>query len=162
MSTIIAISDAIVAQIVTGNTAGWFPMPIGTVERRWAPDLEIADVANLRVSVVPRVETRTKFSRIGDDFTATVDIGLMRHLPATVNSKTDTAAIDAYATMAQAIGGILARDQLPGLPDVRLVNITHEPLIDQQRLVMNRAIFSVISTSWRYLANARVPLPAVP
>jgi len=162
MSTIIAIADAIVAQIVTGNNAGWFPMPIDTVERRWAPDLEIADVANLRVSVIPRIETRTKFTRIGDDFTATVDLGLMRHLPSTVDIKADTAAIDAYAVMAQTIGGILARDQLPGLTNVRLVNITHELLIDQQRLVQNRAIFSLISTSWRYLADARVPLPAVP
>lgn len=162
MSTILAISDAIVAQIVTGNNAGWFPMPIDTIERRWAPDLQISDVTNLRVSVIPRVEARTKFTRIGDDFTATVDIALMRHLPSTVDIQADTAAIDAYATMAQTIGGILARDQLPGLTDVRLVNITHEPLIDQQRLVANRAIFSVISTSWRYLADARVPLPAVP
>jgi hypothetical protein len=162
MSTILAIADAIVAQIVTGNTAGWFPMPIDTVERRWAPDLQISDVTNLRISVIPRVEARTKFSRIGDDFTATVDLALMRHLPATVNSKTDNAAIDAYATMAQTIGSILARDQLPGLTGVRLVSITHDPLIDQERLVANRAIFSFISTSWRYLADARVPLPAVP
>lgn len=162
MSTIIAISDAIVAQIVTGNTAGWFPMPIDTVERRWAPDLQISDVVNLRVSVIPRTEVRSKFTRISDDFTATVDIALMRHLPETVDSTSDNAAIDAYALMAQSIGGILARDQLPGLTDVRLVGITHEPLIDQQRLVQNRAIFSVISTSWRYLADARVPLPAAP
>jgi hypothetical protein len=158
MSSIIAISDALVALLTTGNGAGWFPMPIDTIERRWAPDFEIHQVASLRCSVVPRTETRTRFTRIGDDFSPIIDIGLMRHLPATANTSTD---VDPYAVMAQTVADIIARDQLP-VAGVKLSTVALEPIIDQERLMSNRCVFSLISTTWRYIADARVPLPAVP
>lgn len=160
MSSIIAIADAIVALLITGNNAAWFPMPVETIERRWAPDLEIADVASLRISVVPRLESRTRVTRDTDALGPTVDIALMQHLPQSTDSRTNQ--VDVYATMAQAVADIIVRDQLPALPDVRLVGLVHDPLIDQARLVANRCIFSVISTTWRYQAVARQPLPGAP
>jgi hypothetical protein len=160
MSSILAIADALVALLVTGNNAGWFPLPIGNIDRRWAPDWQISDVANLRCSVIPRTETRTRLTRIGDDFTPVIDIALMRHLPQSAGL--ETTAVDAYAEMAQSVADIIARDQLTAVPTARLVSVTLEPIIDQERLVNHRCVFSVISTSWRYVRDARVPLPAVP
>lgn len=158
--SIIAIADAIVALLITGNNAGWFPMPVDTIERRWAPDLQIHDVESLRIVVIPQTEARSRMSRDSDSLAPTVDIALMRHLPQSTDSQTND--IDPYATMAQTIGGILVRDQLPGLPDVRLTDLVHDPLIDSTRLVANRCIFSLISTTWRYQAIARQPLPVTP
>lgn len=153
--SIFAIRDALVQLLATANTAHAFPMTIGQIDARWAPTWQLSDIAALRVGVIARTETRTRLTRSGDDLGPTVDVALMHHLPATVDIDS-TAALDGYATMAQALAEVIAGSPLPGLPDVRLASLVHEPLIDADKLVQHRCIFSLITTTWRYLAAVRV------
>ncbi|HAT09767.1 MAG TPA: hypothetical protein DCS97_04085 [Planctomycetes bacterium] len=164
MSSTIAIADAIVALMITGSDAGWFPLPIGLVERRWAPDWQISDVATTRIGVIARSRERDRMSRLADVLTVTVDVAIMRHLPATATPDPGDAAsgVDSYVALAESVHDILAKGILPDEPTARLISLRHEPLVDDTRLVGNRIFFSVLTTTWRYQADARTPLPVIP
>lgn len=162
MSGIIDIATAIAALLTTGKNAGWFSAypTIGTIERRWSvEDLEIADVASLRISVVPvSQETREKISRIRDTLDPVVSIGLMARLPAAFDIKEPT-DLDPYVGLGVRVAEIIVTGTLPSpAADAKLIGIEHT-LVDRARLVQSRCFFSVINTTWRVAQDARVALP---
>lgn len=165
MSGIIDIATALTALLTTGKTAGWFAgLPtIGTIERRWAPDWEIADVASLRIGVIPQAQDlREKITRVRDTIDPVVTIALVRHLQNPDNLST-AATVDPYANLAIRIGEIIATGTLPApAAAAKLISLRHEPLVDQERLLSMRSFYSIITTTWRITQDARVPLPAVP
>jgi hypothetical protein len=146
-STIITIADAIVARI----TAAEMPMPITTVERRWDADVEMADVANIRVIVVPSaLEDRTRLDRIRDVVNPVIMIAVMHKLDDLAK-----ATVDAHADLAMAIATNLAGAPLANAADAKLISLRHDPLVNRTYLTTLRTFFSVILTTWQVAEEVR-------
>jgi len=77
MSTILTIADAVVARLNDGS----INLPL-SAERRYQPAFDLADLAALKVSVVPRSMTISNATRTDGYFDCAIDIGVQKKIAA--------------------------------------------------------------------------------
>jgi hypothetical protein len=140
MSTIAAIADAVVAHI----NAGTFSQPVSAV-RMYQPAFTLEDLADLRVSVVPRTTAIAAASRDSSVFECVVDVGVQKKLPADGAD----AAIDALLDLVEEITDHLRLKRLPGAPEAAWAGIAHEPVVSGESLEQHRVFTSVLSVTYR-------------
>ncbi|HMN39622.1 MAG TPA: hypothetical protein PKE29_02180 [Phycisphaerales bacterium] len=140
MSTIAAIADAVAAHI----NAGTFSQPVNAA-RMYQPAFTLEDLAELRVSVVPRTVGISAASRDSSVFECVIDVGVQKKLPA------DGAdgEIDALLDLVEEITDHLRLKRLPDAPEAAWAGIAHEPVVSSESLEQHRVFTSVLSVTYR-------------
>lgn len=140
MSTIAAIADAVAAHI----NAGTFSQPV-SAERMYQPAFTLEDLADLRVSVVPRTVGIAAATRASSLFECVVDVGVQKKLPA----EGADAEIDALLDFVEEITDHLRLSRLPDAPEAAWAGIAHEPVVSSESLEQHRVFTSVLSVTYR-------------
>lgn len=140
MSTIAAIADAVAAHI----NAGTFSQPVSAV-RMYQPAFTLEDLAELRVSVVPRTVGIAAASRDSSTFECVVDVGVQKKLPA----EDEQAAIDGLLDLVEELTDHLRLKRLPDATDAAWAGIAHEPVVSSESLEQHRVFTSVLSVTYR-------------
>jgi len=125
VSTIAAIADAVAAHI----NAGTFSQPV-SAERMYQPAFTLEDLADLRVSVVPRTVGIAAATRDSSLFECVVDVGVQKKLPA----EGADAEIDALLDLVEEITDYLRLKRLPDAPEAAWAGIAHEPVVSSESL----------------------------
>lgn len=137
MSTLVAIADAVTASL----NAGSFGTPF-TAERLYQPAFELADLADLKVSVVPKDVTIATASRDGSYFDCAVDIGIQKKIA-------DDAEIDGLVDLAEEIADHLRMKRLDDAPEAVWLSIEHEPVVAAEHLERQRTLTSILTVTYR-------------
>lgn len=137
MSTLVAIADAVTASL----NAGSFGTPF-TAERLYQPAFELADLADLKVSVVPKGVTIATASRDGSYFDCAVDVGIQKKVA-------DDAEIDGLVDLAEEIADHLRMKRLDGFPEAMWLSVEHEPVVAAEHLEQQRALTSILTVTYR-------------
>jgi len=140
MSTIAAIADAVAAHI----NAGTFSQPV-SAERMYQPAFTLENLADLRVSVVPRTVGIAASSRDSSLFECVVDVGVQKKLPAAG----EDAEIDALLDLVEEITDHLRFKRLPDAAEAAWAGIAHEPVVSSESLEQHRVFTSVLSVTYR-------------
>jgi len=137
MSTLVAIADAVAASL----NAASFGQPF-TAERLYQPAFELADLAELKVSVVPKGVTIATASRDGSYFDCAVDVGIQKKIA-------DDAEIDGLVDLAEEIADHLRMKRLDAFPQAVWLSIEHEPVVASEHLEQQRALTSILTVTYR-------------
>ena len=140
MSTIAAIADAVAAHI----NAGTFSQPVIAV-RMYQPAFTLEDLAELRVSVVPRTVGIAAASRDSSTFECVIDVGVQKKLP----TEGEQAEIDGLLDLVEAIADHVRLKRLPDAPEAAWAGIAHEPVVSTESLEQHRVFTSVLSITYR-------------
>lgn len=140
MSTVAAIADAVAAHI----NAGTFSQPVNAA-RMFQPAFTLEDLAELRVSVVPRTVDIAAASRDSSVFECVVDVGVQKKLPA----EGADSEIDALLDLVEEITDHLRLKRLPNAPEAAWAGIAHEPVVSSESLEQHRVFTSVLSVTYR-------------
>ncbi len=137
MSTILDIADAVTASL----NGGPFD-PILGAERRYQPTFELPDLADLKVSVVPKSVEVTNATRESGYFDCAIDIGVQKKIA-------DEAEIDALVNLVEQIADHLRQKRLDSFPDAAFVSIANEPVFAPEHLDQQRVFTSVLTVTYR-------------
>lgn len=137
MSTILDIADAVVASL----NAGTFAQPV-QAERRYQPTFELPDLAELKVSVVPKAVTITNATRTDGYFDCAVDVGVQKKIA-------DDAEIDAMVNLVEELADHLRQKRLDDAPEAGFVSIANEPVFAPEHLDTQRVFTSVLTVTYR-------------
>ena len=138
MATILAIADAVVAQINGGPF-----VPSLAAERHYQPKFDLEQMTTLHVSVVPRGVASRNLDRNRNAFDYDIDVA--------VQQKTDMspASLDALMNLVEGIADLLRPGPLAGYPDARCVEVKNVPVYALEHLDEFRQFTSVITLTFR-------------
>jgi len=142
MSLVIDIADAVAAEL-NAAPAGTFD-PAITAVRRVLPAFELADLADLKVSVVPKGVQMTGSTRATSQYEIAVDIGVQKKL-----GKDLDAEVAALGTLVDQIADCLRRRPLSAAPFAAWVSLVNEPVYAPEHLVEQRVFTSVLTVTYR-------------
>jgi hypothetical protein len=142
MSLAIDIADAVTAEL-NAAPAGTFD-PAITAVRRVLPEFDLADLAELKVSVVPKALEITGSTRATSQYEIAVDIGVQKKL-----GKDLDAEVAALGTLMDQIADYLRRRPLSAAPFAAWVSITNEPVYAPEHLAEQRVFTSVLTLTYR-------------
>jgi len=142
MSLALDIADAVTAEI---NAAGLLPSGIPGAVRRVLPEFELKDLAELKVTVVPRSVNITGATRTSSQYEIAIDIGLQKKLAPT-SMDTEVASL---GTLVDQIANHLQRRQLVGFPWATWVSIANDPLYVPEHLAQQSVFTSVLTVTYR-------------
>ena len=141
MPTIIDIADAVAAELASGEFSESF-----TPERRVLPDCELADLKDLRVTVVPRGVEITGASRTLSHHDVQIDIGVQKK----VGNDLD-ADVTELLGLVEEIAEFLTRRPLAAVPQACWVKTANEPVYAPDHLAEKRLFTSVVTLTYRLL-----------
>lgn len=144
MSLVIDIANAVTTEL-NAAPAGTFE-PAITAVRRVLPEFELADLAELKVSVVPKSIVITGSTRAVSQFEIAVDIGVQRKLGKDLDSE-----VAALATLMDQIADYLRRRPLTATPFAAWIGIANEPVYAPEHLAEQRVFTSVLTVTYRAL-----------
>jgi len=142
MSLAINIADAVAVEI-NGAPPATFSQPF-TAVRLVLPVFELADLAELKVAVVPRSVEITGSTRSASQYDIAVDVGVQKRV-----SKTVDADVEALGGLVDEIADHLRRRVLSALPGVAWVSIANEPVYAREHLADQRVFTSVLTVTYR-------------
>ncbi|HEX7010619.1 MAG TPA: hypothetical protein VF184_11590 [Phycisphaeraceae bacterium] len=145
MSLITDIADAVAAEL-NAAPAGTFD-PSFTAQRRVLPVFDLAELAELKVTVVPKSVQVTGSTRATSQYDITIDIGVQQKL-APGNHDVD-AEVAALGALVDQIAEYLRRRPLAGFPGAAWVSTTNEPVYSPEHLLEQRVFTSVLSVTYR-------------
>lgn len=149
MSTIIDIADAVTAELAGG--AEGFSESF-TPERRVLPDYELADLKDLRVTVVPRGVEITGASRTLSRHDVQIDIGVQQKLSAGTEAGTDMdTQVAELLGLVEEIAEFLQRRPLAAMPQAVWVTTSNDPVYAPDHLADKRLFTSVLTVTYRLL-----------
>lgn len=138
MALAIDIADAVAAELATGT----FSQPIAP-RRLILPYFELADLKELRVSVVPKAIEASNSSRCLTQFDVQIDIGIQRRLSGDV--ETD---VPVLLALVEEIAEFLRNRPIAGAAWIATAN---EPLYAPDHLAEQRVFTSVLTLTYRVL-----------
>jgi len=147
MSTIIEIADAIVAELNSPGEPG-FSMLVHA-ERHYKPTFDLAEMKDLRVTVVPRGVELSGASRSMTQTDVQIDIGVQRKLPA--DAASDAAEIDALMRLVEEIADFFRSMRLSACPNVSWVRTENKPIYSPEHIEQLRQFTSVLTLTFRVL-----------
>ncbi len=137
MSTLTALADA-VKQSLNGAS---FSMPF-TAERLHQPSFNLAELATLRVSVVPKSQAIATASRGNSFFDCAIDVGVQKKVA-------DDAEVDDLLDLVEEIADHLRLKRLEQYPSAAWLSIEHDPVVAAEHLDQNRQLTSVLTVTYR-------------
>lgn len=145
MSLVINAADAVAAEL---NAAP--PDAFGhefTATRRVLPVFDLADLTDLRVTVVPKSVEITGSTRATSQYDITVDVGIQQKLAA--HSGDVDAQVEALGTLVDRIADYLRRRPLLSFPGLAWVGTRNEPVYAPEHLSEQRVFTSVLTLTYR-------------
>ena len=142
MALIIDIADAVAAEL-NAAPAGTF-VPAFTAVRRVLPAFELAELAELRVSVVPKGVEISGAMRSVNQFDCQVDIGVQQKL-----GKDMDAGVATLCNLVEAIAAYLRCRPLAGAPRAAWVRTQNDPVYAPDHLANERTFTSVLTLTYR-------------
>lgn len=139
MSTVINVADAVVASL---NGAS-FSLPV-TAERKYVPAVDLADLADLHVTVVPRAVAITTATRDSSYFDCAVDVGVQKKV-----NPDEPDELDELMTLVEEIADHLRMKRLDEAPQAAWVSIENEPVFASEHLDQQRVFTSVLTVTYR-------------
>lgn len=137
-ATILAIADAVVAQL----NATSFSQPVAA-ERHYLPRFELSEMAELRVSVVPRSVASKGLDRNRDSFDYRVDVAVQQKLDPTPGN------LDALVSLVEEIADHFRSEPLAGYPNARCTEVENVPVYAAEHLDEFRQFTSVVTLTYR-------------
>lgn len=137
MSVIVEIADAVTSSLNTGSFGMAF-----TASRLHQPSFDLAELAALHVSVVPKSQTITNATRQHSFFDCAIDVGVQKKIA----SETE---VDTLLDLVQEIADHLRLKRLDGYPTAAFLSIEHEPVVASEHLDQNRQLTSVLAVTYR-------------
>ena len=141
MSSVMEIADAVAAELNTA-AAGMF-VPAFTAVRRVLPQFEPADLADLKVTVVPHGVEMSGATRSSQQMEVSVDIGVMKKLGTDLDAE-----VAVLCDLVEQIVDYLAGRRLSALPQSAWVRTANEPIYSPQHLAAQRTFTSVLTVSY--------------
>ena len=114
------------------------------IERSYLPRFELADMSQLRITVVPAAIEVASASRAQAVERYRIDIGVQKKLTAD-----DLQAIDTLIQITQQIADLFRFRRLPSLASAVWVKTEHEPLYDPQHMEELRQFTAVIRLTFQ-------------
>jgi hypothetical protein len=139
VSTVVDIADAVVASL-NGAT---FSQAV-SAERKYVPAVDLADLADLHVTVVPRAVAITTATRDSSYFDCSVDVGIQQKV-----NPDDVAELDALVNLTQEVVDHLRMRRLESMPYAAWMSIANDPVFAPEHLDQERAFTSVVSVTYR-------------
>lgn len=147
MSLVIDLADAVTGEL-NAAPAGTFE-PAFTAQRRVLPVFDLADLAELKVTVVPKGVQITGSTRAASQYDIVVDIGVQRKLaPGDQDHDTEVATL---GTLVDAIADYLRQRPLAAAPFATWLSIANEPVYAPEHLLEQRVFTSVLTVTYRAL-----------
>lgn len=137
MSTILDIADAVSASL----NAGPFD-PAVSAERRYQPAFDLAELAALKVSVVPKSVTISNATRESGYFDCAIDIGVQKKIA-------DDSELDGLVDLVEQIADHLRQKRLDDAPEAAFISIANEPVFAPEHLDQQRVFTSVLTVTYR-------------
>lgn len=138
MAVILDIADAVVTEL---NSTEWSQE--FTAERRYRPELKLADLATLHVLVVPRSVESSTATRSGYQHDYKVDVGVLQRF-----SEAESEEIDDLMDLVEEIADHFAGLRLDS-PDAICVATANEPVYAQEHMAQWRQFTSVLTLTFR-------------
>jgi hypothetical protein len=142
MALIIDTADAVTAEL-NAAPAGTFD-PTFTAVRRVLPEFELADLAELQVSVVPKAVEINGSTRGASQYDLQVDIGVQKKL----GKDLDTEVATLCGLMDQ-IAAFLRKRPLAAVPGAAWVQTGNDPVYAPEHLAEQRVFTGVLTVTYR-------------
>ena len=143
MSLIADIAAAVVAELNARTFS-----PAFTAVRTYLPVYDLAEMADLHVTVVPKGVTSQQASRDASQFEISVDIAVQKKLAAT-----DNAEIDPLMDLAEEIAEFLRQRRLAAFPAAAWVRTEHVAVYSPEHLEQLRQFTSVMTVVYRAMVG---------
>ena len=147
MGLAIDIADAVAAEI-NAAPGGTFSQAFEAV-RKVLPVYELADLAEMKVTVVPKGIEINGSTRSASRYDVAVDIGIQKKLTGP-NENLD-AEVAALGTLVDEIADYLRRRPLSAAPQAAWVSIANDPVYAPEHLSEQRVFTSVLTVTYRTL-----------
>jgi hypothetical protein len=142
MALTLNIADAVTAEL-NAAPAGTFD-PAFTAERRVLPELELAELAELKVTVVPKAVEISGSTRGASQFDCQVDIGVQKKLGKDLDTE-----VAALCGLVDEIAAFLRKRPLAAVPGAAWVRTQNEPVYAPEHLARKRVFTSVLTLTYR-------------
>jgi len=142
MSFATDIADAVAAEL-NAAPSGTFSETF-SAQRRVLPEFDLEDLAELKVSVVPKSVEITGSTRAASQYEVAVDVGVQKKL-----GKDLDAEVAALGTLVDEMADYLRRRTLQQAPFAVWVGITNEPVYVPEHLAERRVFTSVLTVTYR-------------
>ena len=142
MALIIDIADAVVAEL-NAAPAGTFD-PAFTALRRVLPEFDLPELAELKVTVVPKAVEINGSTRLTSQFDCQIDIGVQKKLGKDLDTE-----VAELCGLVDGIAGYLRRRSLAAAPHAVWVRTRNDPVYAPEHLAEQRAFTSVLTVTYR-------------
>ena len=142
MALIIDIADAVVTEL-NATPAGTFD-PAFTAERRVLPEFDLPELAELKVTVVPKAVEINGSTRLTSQFDCQIDIGVQKKLGKDLDTE-----VAELCGLVDGIAGYLRRRSLAAAPHAVWVRTRNDPVYAPEHLADQRAFTSVLTVTYR-------------
>jgi hypothetical protein len=139
MSLVIDIADAVVAEL----SSGAFSQSIAA-QRMVLPEFGLEDLADLRVTVVPKAVEISGSTRSVSQYDVQIDIGVQKKL-----GKDLDAEVAELCELVDEIADFLRRRSLADAPYAAWVRSVNEPIYAADHLAEQRVFTSVLTLTYR-------------
>jgi len=142
MSLATDMADAVVATLnaaPAGTFSQWF-----SAQRRVLPEFDLEDLAQLKVSVVPKSVEITGSTRAASQYEIAIDIGVQQKLGKDLDAK-----VAALGTLVDEMADYLRGRTLDQAPFAAWVGITNDPVYAPEHLAERRVFTSVLTVTYR-------------
>ncbi len=145
MSLVTDIADAVAAEINAADP-GTFGQAF-TAQRKVVPAYEVAELTDLKVTVVPKALEISGSTRSASQYDITVDIGIQKKLPP--GSEASDEQVETLGTLVDQIAEYLRRRSLGAAPFAAWVSIVNDPIYAPEHLLEKRVFTSVLTLTYR-------------
>ena len=142
MALVIDIADAVAAEL-NAAPAGTFD-PAFTAVRRVLPEFELSDLAELKVTVVPKAVEISGSTRSVGQLDFQIDIGVQKKLGKDLDTE-----VAGLCGLVDGIAGYLRRRALAAAPHAVWVRTRNDPVYSPEHLADQRAFTSVLTVTYR-------------
>jgi hypothetical protein len=139
MALAMDIADAVVAELASGS----FSQAIAP-QRMVLPEFGLEDLADLRVTVVPKAVEISGSTRSVSQYEVQIDIGVQKKL-----GKNLDADVPALCELVDEIAAFLKRRSLAAAPYAAWVRSANEPIYAADHLAEQRVFTSVLTVTYR-------------
>ena len=133
-----SLADAVVKELNDGDFSQSF-----TAARAYIPEASLADLATLRVTVVPKSASVQPLTRDVDSWQYEIDVGVQQRVDTSATDGTD-----ALVVLVQEFIDKMRRTRLADYPVARWVSITNDPIYDPKQLREQKVFTSVITVAY--------------
>ena len=139
MALVIDIADAVVAELASGSFS-----PAISPRRRVLPEFELSELAELRVTVVPKGVEISGSTRSASQHDVQIDIGVQKKLGKDLDTE-----VAALCGLVDEIAAFLKRRPLAAAPYAAWVRTVNLPIYAPEHLAEQRVFTSVLTVTYR-------------